>query len=73
MFGIFGFKKKYECSRLQESFERNFAETIRNGACIYAGVETTMVASSEGMIRIHQEQNGRLVNNFISIQIQIVG
>lgn len=38
-------------------------EAMRN-APIYAGVETTMSAFCEGMIRIRQEQNGRLVNNF---------
>ena len=61
MFGIFGSRKS-----MNESCKRVLAqlcETMRN-APIYAGVETTIFASSEGMVRIHQEQNGRLVNNF---------
>ena len=57
MFGIFGSRKS-----MNESCKRVLM-TMRN-APIYAGVETTMAVSCEGMIRIHQEQNGRLVNNF---------
>ena len=56
MFGIFGSRKS-----MNESCKRvlvQLCETMRN-APIYAGVETTMAASCEGMIRIHQEQNGR--------------
>lgn len=63
-------QEKYE-RVLQESLMQ-LCETMRN-APIYAGVETTMAASCEGMIRIHQEQNGRLVNNFDFIQILMVG
>lgn len=61
MFGIFGPRNimNRSCKRVL----MQLCETMSN-APIYAGLETTIHAFCEGIVRIHQEKDGHLVNNF---------
>lgn len=59
---MFGFSRK----SMYQSCRNVLAQLCQSMASspIYRGVDTSIRAFSEGIIRIHQEENGRLVNNF---------
>lgn len=60
MFGLFSQK---EMNKSCKNVLLQLCKTMKS-APIYAGVETSIYSMSEGVIRIHQEKNGNLVNNF---------
>ena len=59
---MFGFSRK-EMNKSCQNVLFQLCQTMKS-APIYADIDTSISAFSDGTIRIHQEKNGRLVNNF---------